>query len=171
MELVERIREVLSAELNPDGILEILKREHREVSALMDHVEQSKPGAPARTSTFEEIASTLLAHVKAEDEVFYPALDKIEATHGMALEAHEEHHVIEVLVAELRAIQVRGEAWMAKFHVLTENVDHHVKEEEDKFFPKARTVLAAAHQVEMATAYAAARDRHLAGRTTHSEPS
>jgi hypothetical protein len=162
MELLERIREAVSSELNPNGILEVLKREHREQSALMELVERSAPGARARTVTFEKLATTLLAHLHGEDAVLYPALDAIDATHGMALEALEEHHVIELLVAELRAIHVRGEEWMAKFHVLTESVEHHVKEEEEKFFPKTRTVLSVEQQVEMAAAYVAARDRYLA---------
>ncbi|MDP2310221.1 MAG: hemerythrin domain-containing protein [Pseudomonadota bacterium] len=162
MELLARIREALSSELNPNGILEILKREHQEASALMDLVEQSHPGGRARTATFEKLASSLLAHLAGEDDVLYPALEKLEGTHDMALEAREEHHVIELLVAELRAEQTRGEAWMAKFHVLTENVEHHVREEEEKFFPKSRTVLAVELQVEMAAAYAIARDGHLA---------
>jgi hemerythrin-like domain-containing protein len=161
MTILAKIREVVSSELNPDGIFEILKREHREVSALMELVEASEPGASARADTFARIASSLLAHIAAENEVLYPALDVVESTHGMALEALQEHHVIDLLVAELRGTAERGEEWLAKFHVLTENVEHHVKEEEEKFFPSARRVLGAEEQVEMADAYVAARDRHL----------
>lgn len=161
MEILATINEFVRAGLNPNGVLEILKREHREMAALMYLVEESKPGDRARTATFEDVASLLVAHAQGEEDVLYSVLDKIDDTHAIALEAVQEHHVIDLLVAELRAIDVRGEEWLAKFHVLRESVEHHVKEEEDKFFPKARTVLSAEEQVEMADAYTEARDRHL----------
>jgi hypothetical protein len=53
-------------------------------------------------------------------------------------EADEEHHVAKVLIAELEAMDGRGDHYDAKFMVLAENVRHHIKEEENEVFSKAK---------------------------------
>ena len=55
-------------------------------------------------------------------------------------EADEEHHVAKLLVAELDRMDGSESHFDAKFLVLTENVRHHIKEEEDEMLPKARKV-------------------------------
>jgi hypothetical protein len=54
------------------------------------------------------------------------------------LESYEEHHVADVLVAELASMKPDDERFDAKTTVLIENVRHHMKEEEDDWFPKVR---------------------------------
>lgn len=56
--------------------------------------------------------------------------------------AHEEHHVVDVLLGEVDALDVRDETWGAKALVMKENVEHHIEEEEEhEMFPQARRVL------------------------------
>ena len=52
------------------------------------------------------------------------------------LESYEEHHVADVLVAELAAMKPDAERFDAKTTVLIENVTHHMDEEEQDWFPK-----------------------------------
>jgi hypothetical protein len=54
------------------------------------------------------------------------------------LESYEEHHVADVLCAELHAMEPDDEHFVAKTTVLIENVTHHVEEEEQDWFPKVR---------------------------------
>ena len=54
------------------------------------------------------------------------------------LESYEEHHVADVLVMELSAMKLDAERFDAKMTVLIENVTHHIKEEEQEWFPKVR---------------------------------
>ncbi len=54
------------------------------------------------------------------------------------LESYVEHHVADVLVSELAAMEPRDERFTAKTMVLIENVRHHMKEEEDEWFPQVR---------------------------------
>jgi hypothetical protein len=56
-----------------------------------------------------------------------------------------------VLLREMDAMEVTSETWTAKLKVLKENVEHHVEEEEDEMFKKARTVLSADQLEELGT--------------------
>ncbi|CAN5592140.1 hypothetical protein BH11PLA2_BH11PLA2_14520 [soil metagenome] len=55
-------------------------------------------------------------------------------------EADEEHHVVKLLIAELDVMEGSESHFDAKFHVLSENVRHHIKEGEDEMLPKAQGV-------------------------------
>jgi len=54
------------------------------------------------------------------------------------LESYEEHHVADLLTAELDGMSSSDERFDAKAKVLIENVTHHMREEEDEWFPKVR---------------------------------
>jgi hemerythrin superfamily protein len=54
------------------------------------------------------------------------------------LESYEEHHVADVLVIELSTMKPDDERFTAKTTVLIENVEHHIEEEEEEWFPKVR---------------------------------
>ena len=59
----------------------------------------------------------------------------------ITLEAFEEHRLVKQLLRELEGLDKSEETWTAKFTVLKENIEHHVEEEEDEMFKKARKVL------------------------------
>ena len=52
-------------------------------------------------------------------------------------EAVEEHHLVHVLIAELKKLKPSDERFEAKFNVLGELVKHHIEEEEDEMLPQA----------------------------------
>jgi hypothetical protein len=56
-------------------------------------------------------------------------------------ESLEEHHVVDVLMAELKALDPEDGQYDAKFKVLTENVEHHIQEEETEMLPDAEKKL------------------------------
>lgn len=88
---------------------------------------------------FEELA----IHEQIEEEIFYPAVREGASKEGVeiVLEGYEEHHVMDVLQEELKAASVEDENYDAKFKVLTENVEHHIEEEEGEMFAEARKAL------------------------------
>jgi hypothetical protein len=57
------------------------------------------------------------------------------------LESVEEHHVVVWMLAELAGLSPEVETFDAKVTVLIENVRHHVKEEEDDWFPQVRSAM------------------------------
>jgi hypothetical protein len=57
------------------------------------------------------------------------------------LESYEEHHVADVLSVELSVMSADAERFHAKASVLIENVNHHIDEAENDWFPKVRAGL------------------------------
>jgi len=95
--------------------------------------------APYRTrhQLLDRVTSELRVHEKIEEEILYPALKKHPKARDIVLEGYQEHHVADLLVEELHAMDVSDERWGAKFKVLQEGIEHHIEEEEGDMFPKA----------------------------------
>jgi hemerythrin-like domain-containing protein len=76
----------------------------------------------------------------AEEELFYPTVRQAPEGDELIAEATEEHHVVDVLAAEIRDLDPEDEQYKAKFMVPAENVKHHIEEEEQQIFPKIETL-------------------------------
>ena len=94
-------------------------------------------GGPARKKIVEQALTELKVHAGIEEQLFYPAVRKPVGKDIMN-QADEEQHVAKVLIAELEDMDGREDHYVAKFTVLTENVRHHIKEEENEVFGKAK---------------------------------
>jgi hypothetical protein len=122
--------------LPEDHAIALLKKDHDSVKALFDAFEKAKTPA-ARQKIITQGLTELKIHAVLEEELFYPA---VRAHVGSKLmnEADEEHHVAKVLIAELDTVTDKNDHRDAKFTVLSENVRHHINEEENEVLPKAR---------------------------------
>jgi len=89
-----------------------------------------------------EIAAALAMHTKIEEDIFYPAVRSLgtEALEKLIDEAFEEHHVVDLVLAELPRVSPRDDRFVAKMTVLSEVVEHHVKEEESDMFKRAQAL-------------------------------
>lgn len=118
---------------------ELLKADHKKVADLFDRLEAAS--GKAKLAVFKQIKSELDLHAHIEEKFLYPALEKPKETHDLTLEAYEEHKVVKTLLGELAGAKTADDEWQAKAKVLRENVEHHVKEEENELFDKAADVL------------------------------
>src|SRR5687767_94857 len=118
---------------------QLLKNDHKIVSALFDQIESAS--GKAKAQLFTRLKSELDVHALIEEKIFYPALENKKESREITLEAYEEHKVVKDLLAELANGSSADEEWDAKLKVLRENVDHHVDEEEGELFDKADDVL------------------------------
>jgi hemerythrin-like domain-containing protein len=117
----------------------LLKTDHRKVEDLFSQLESASGQAKMRV--FEQIKTELELHTHIEETIFYPALEEPKQTHELTLEAYEEHDVVKKLLQELSRAKSPTEEWEAQAKVLQENVEHHVEEEENELFKKAKAVL------------------------------
>lgn len=146
--------------------LTLLKSDHDTVRELFSQFKQAKEaGAAARMSALQRrIFSELEIHTGIEEEVFYP---EAEAVGGKAkelvAEGVEEHHVVDVLMSEIRELSPAEDVWIAKMTVLIENVEHHADEEESELFPQLRKAFGDERLERMGTKLAAAKQRREAG--------
>jgi hypothetical protein len=117
----------------------LLKADHRKVEALFAKFEKAKD-AKTKKALATEICTELSVHATIEEEIFYPACrDAVEE--DLRTEAYVEHDGAKVLIAELAGSNPDNEFYDAKMKVLSEQIKHHVKEEEkpgEGFFAQAR---------------------------------
>lgn len=119
----------------------MLKADHVKVKKLLAELETTtERGVKTRAELFSSIKGELTVHEIIEEEIFYPALKSHPKATDLVLEGYEEHHVVDVLMAELEQLDVTDESWGAKAIVMKENVEHHIEEEEGDMFKKARQV-------------------------------
>ncbi len=121
-------------------VLELLTSQHEEVDQLFETLEK---GEGNRRALLTELADNLAAHMTVEEEIFYPFIMS-KATNDLLQESVEEHLAIRRVLADLITMELDNDTFVAKLHVLKEQVSHHAhKEEEDELFPKVRELLSA----------------------------
>ena len=121
---------------------ELLEQDHKKVKKLLSEGDDTtERGVKTREELFARIKQELLVHESIEEELLYPTLKEHDQTKEVSLEGYEEHHFANEVIAELEETPVDDERWGAKFSVLKENIEHHIEEEEEEMFPKARKVL------------------------------
>ena len=120
----------------------MLKADHDKVKKLLTELESTtERGVKTREELFATIKGELSIHEVIEEEIFYPALKSHPKAKDIVLEGYEEHHIADVIVRELHQVATDDEQWGAKFKVLKESIEHHIKEEEGEMFRTARGVL------------------------------
>ncbi len=129
--------------------VKLLKDDHKKVKGLFREFEGAGERAfKTKLKLAREIFTELEVHTEIEEEIFYPAAKRkgdkeIKETIDEGL---QEHHVVKVLIEELRALDIEAESdtYVAKMTVLIENVEHHINEEERELLPQAQKLLGAA---------------------------
>ena len=112
----------------PDAIA-LLKADHRKVEDLFGKYEKSRS---KKADIAKQICMELTIHTMIEEEIFYPACREAEVDSDKMDEANVEHDGAKALIAELEAGTPGDDFYDAKVKVLSEEIKHHVKEEEQK---------------------------------------
>ena len=93
----------------------------------------------ARTALAMQICEELTVHAQIEEEIFYPALrDAAPDAAAQLDEAKAEHQEAKDLIARIQALGTAGPEMDELVSTLACAVEHHVKEERDELFPKAK---------------------------------
>lgn len=115
----------------------LLKEDHRTVEKLFKQFEEAK-GDGRKEKLARRICLELSIHTRIEEEIFYPAC-KDEVEEDLLKEAYVEHDAAKLLIAEIEAGSGESDEFFdAKVQVLSEQIDHHVEEEEKELFPEVR---------------------------------
>ena len=121
--------------------VELLTDDHRKVKKLFKDFEKLKDGdgsTKEKSAIVQEICRELAVHAKVEEEIFYPEVRASVDDDDLMDEADVEHAGAKSLIAELEAMKPGDDHYDAKVTVLGEYIDHHVKEEQEEMFPKAK---------------------------------
>ena len=122
----------------PLDAIALLRADHKAVDALF--AEYKKARAPSKKKQLvSKICTALSVHAQVEEEIFYPAVKQALKDKELVPQAIVEQATMKDLIAQVEGIEPDGEMFDAKINVLSEYVKHHVKEEHNEMFPKAKT--------------------------------
>jgi hemerythrin-like domain-containing protein len=118
----------------------MLTAEHREVKQLFEQFEQLTDRAKVgKKKLADQICNALILHTTIEEEIFYPAVREAgKGSQDKVDEAVVEHAAAKDLIAQIQKMDPDDDLYDAKVKVLSEQIDHHVQEEEKEMFPMAK---------------------------------
>lgn len=119
-----------------ESILALIEADHRKIEQLFQQMETSK-GARA-IECFNQIYTELTLHAKAEELVFYPAMQEYENARSHVEAAETEHNSAKVLLEQMKALNPANEEFQTKLTHLKQTILHHVEEEEGEIFSAVR---------------------------------
>jgi len=122
---------------------DLLDADHRAVKKMFKEFEEltksrARSAGQKKMELARQICRELTVHAQIEEEIFYPRLRESIKDTGMLDEAEVEHQSAKDLIAQIEAAPEIDDKTEAKVKVLGEYIDHHVKEERNEIFPKAR---------------------------------
>ena len=121
--------------------IQLLTADHRKVKQLFKNFAGIKDGnsaAKKKSEVVKQICAELTVHTQVEEEIFYPAVRQTIGEPDVMDEADVEHAGATILVTQLERMNPGDDHYDALVSVLSEYVDHHIKEEQEEMFPKAK---------------------------------
>jgi len=113
----------------PKDAIALLKDDHRAVEKLFKEFEGAK-GDGRKEKLARQICLELSVHTAIEEEIFYPACQGT-VEEDLLKESYVEHDAAKLLIAEIEANEGGGDEFFdSKVKVLSEEIEHHVEEEE-----------------------------------------
>lgn len=114
----------------PIDAVALLKADHRHVEELFEKYENATR-KDQKQKLASQICLELTIHTMIEEEIFYPAC-KEAVEEDLLDEAYVEHDGAKMLIAEISQGSPDDKFYDAKVKVLSEEIKHHVKEEEKR---------------------------------------
>jgi len=124
-----------------ETIYDALRESHEIQRALCRELLNSKPHTQHRISTFSDLRVELAAHAAAEERFLYAPILMDDMGLNSSRHALHEHHQIDELVEELQGKDTSERGWLTIAKKLSHEVNHHLTEEEKKFFQVSGKIL------------------------------
>lgn len=137
------------------NIFQALLVSHRAQRELSARLLASKPATEERQHVFEELKAELAAHETAEERCFYVPLFDHDQSVDLSRHAIAEHHEMDEMVEHLEEVDPHSAEWQECCQKLCHKIEHHLDEEEQKFFPQAGEVLTQEQKLQLAKDYEA----------------
>lgn len=124
----------------PD-IYAAIKADHDRHRTLLETLADTSGDSKERRAAWDEFYHDVKAHAAAEEETFYSKL--ITETWGQDHARHSvhEHQQLDDIMEELNEMDMSSSGWLTRFKTLRHEYEHHIEEEEDEVFPRARDVI------------------------------
>jgi type I site-specific restriction endonuclease len=135
------------------NIFEALRVSHQTQRELSARLLASLGDDAQRQQIFVDLKRELAAHETAEERCFYVPLFEHDVTVDAARHGIAEHHEMDEMVESLEEMEPGSAQWRDCVRQLCEKIEHHLSEEEHKFFQEAGKVLTEAQKTALAREY------------------
>ena len=112
----------------------LLDADHQRVEALFKDYQSAGADKQQKFDLAQIICMELTVHAQLEEELFYPAVRQATGDQQMVQEAEQEHQEAKQLIAKIQGQQDTD----ALVQQLQKAIEHHVQEERQEMFAKAR---------------------------------
>jgi len=130
------------------SIYDAIRKDHDRHRELLDRIDATEGASEERKEAWEAFYTDVKGHAAAEEETFYAKL--MEKTWGQDAARHSvhEHAEMDDILEELREMDMASPGWITRFRTLKHDYEHHMEEEEDEVFGRAKEVISSEHDEE-----------------------
>jgi hypothetical protein len=123
---------------------DVLRKAHERFRELF--AEHRGSGPDKKREVFRAIKEELEIHTRVEEEFFYPAVVRVRSNEARAIvrDGLHEHQIVEGLLAEIDQMDARDERYDERVTALRDNVERHLRDEEERIFAQALSHLSEA---------------------------
>ena len=115
-------------------IFESIRKDHDTQRELLDQLVKTTGDSKQRDKIYKQLKNELNIHAEAEERHFYKPLISNDMMQEKARHGIAEHHEIDELLEQLDDTEYSSSAWLKIAKDLKEKVEHHLEDEEHKFF-------------------------------------
>ena len=118
-----------------------LKKDHKQIKAILKKLDNTtEKSIKLRGQLLVELKELLVPHARAEEKVLYEPMKQsdVKDADALAFEGFEEHAVVDHLMEQLESTAHNDKKWTAMISVVKEELEHHIQEEEEEIFKKAK---------------------------------
>lgn len=122
-------------------IYDEIKKDHDHHREILRKLADTSGDSDERRKLWREFYCTVKSHAAAEEETFYASL--IVETWGQDKARHSvaEHKELDDIMDELQETDMASPGWLTRFKTLRHDYEHHIEEEEDEVFERAKKVV------------------------------
>ena len=130
-------------------IFDRLIQDHDKHRDLIAKICETQGDSDDRKTLFEAFKLDANGHAAAEEETLYATILTMTDTRQDAQHSVKEHADLGMLFVELDEMDMGSSGWLTKFKTLAHDYIHHIDEEEEEKFPKAKEAIGPEKAVEL----------------------
>jgi iron-sulfur cluster repair protein YtfE (RIC family) len=118
-------------------MLDMLRSDHMKVESLLIQLRIARD-VNHRTKLLRLIRQDLDKHMRIEEEIFYPACEKLPKIRGLVEHSYEEHQKAKDMLKDLASMDASNSRFPQLVTKVITEIEHHVINEEERIFPALR---------------------------------
>ena len=122
------------------SVYEKIEQDHATHRDLLNKLGETEGDSEERRRLWKEFYYDVKAHAAAEEETFYSKLMADPSGQDDARHSVAEHKEMDDIMEELQGMDPSSPGWLTRFKTLKHDYEHHMEEEENDIFSKARKV-------------------------------